>query len=65
LDPIFFLKKHDFKGTEMAFQNIIGKENLKFYEEPVHVGGAALSGVGLNHLLLLCLSKMIKTQHTM
>jgi hypothetical protein len=25
-DPTFFLKKYDFKGPEMAFQNIIFKE---------------------------------------
>jgi hypothetical protein len=25
-DPTFFLKKYDFKGPKMAFQNIIFKE---------------------------------------
>jgi hypothetical protein len=27
-DPTFFLKKYDFKGPKMAFQNIILKEYL-------------------------------------
>jgi hypothetical protein len=27
-DPTFFLTKYDFKGSKMAFQNIILKENL-------------------------------------
>jgi hypothetical protein len=32
-DPTFFQKKYDFKGTKMAFKNIIFKEYLNLVNE--------------------------------